>query len=65
MVSDPVVQANINRLIERHERGMLTYGITMADNPLKISEWLDHAIEEALDLANYLQRIKDELNRKP
>ena len=60
---DPVIEANINLLLTRSLRGMKEYGMTMADNPLSATEWIDHAIEEALDLANYLQRLKMELSK--
>ncbi len=41
----------------RAEIGLKKYGITLADNPAPITERLQHAIEEALDLANYLEWI--------
>ena len=63
-VSDPVVQANIDRLRNRHLTGMKTYGMSMSDNPLNALEWIDHTIEELLDAANYLERLKLELPRE-
>jgi hypothetical protein len=41
----------------RAELGLKKYGITLADNPAPIQERLQHAIEELLDAANYLQWI--------
>lgn len=38
-----------------------TYGITLDRTDLSVKEWIDHAIEESLDHALYLQRIKDSL----
>ena len=40
----------------REERGLATYGTTMDRKDLSQQEWLQHAYEEALDLANYLKR---------
>lgn len=57
-VKDPVVRAVIRRLEERSAIGMSTYGKTMEENPAGILFWIDSAIEEALDLANYLQKMK-------
>lgn len=58
---DPIVNANIRRLYERSKKGMSKYNKTMYDNPLEDIEWIEHAIEEALDFANYLERLKVEL----
>lgn len=63
-VEDPVVVANIRKLEARSQRGMLAYGTSMEDNPASSLEWIDHAIEEALDLANYLEKLKRELNKR-
>jgi hypothetical protein len=47
---------------QRAEKGKETYGTTMDRDDLSTDEWLDHAIEEAIDLAIYLTKIKRELN---
>ena len=57
-VSDPIVRTVLKRIVDRHQQGMTTYGMTLADNPLTPVEWIDHAIEEALDFACYLERLK-------
>jgi hypothetical protein len=45
----------------RQQLGIAKYGTTVADNPLSRRQWLQHAYEEALDLAVYLKRcIEDE-----
>jgi len=46
----------------RQQRGITKYGMTVAENPLELREWAQHAYEEALDLAVYLKRIIEELN---
>lgn len=54
---DPVVEKVRARLHERSQLGIKKYGTTLAENPQGGSRryWLNHALEEALDLANYLQ----------
>lgn len=52
---DPVVEANRKMLLERSQLGIQKYGTTLAGNKLTRKQWLQHALEEALDLANYLQ----------
>jgi hypothetical protein len=54
---DPVVEAVRSKLLQRSERGLTKYGVTVADSPLSREEWLRHAQEEAMDLAIYLERI--------
>ncbi len=51
-------------IAERQERGIAKYGTTVADNPLSLEEWLQHAYEETLDKAVYLKRAIEELQRK-
>ncbi|CAB4137310.1 hypothetical protein UFOVP316_33 [uncultured Caudovirales phage] len=45
----------------RSETGIRKYGTTLDRTDLNVKEWIDHAIEESLDHALYLQRIKDAL----
>ena len=45
----------------RADKGKDTYGTTMDRDDLTTEQWLDHAVEEALDLAIYLTKIKREL----
>lgn len=46
----------------RQARGMAKYGTSVADNPLTLRQWLQHAMEEALDQAVYLRRAIAELD---
>ena len=39
------------------------YGISVESNPLSQREWLNHAYEEALDLAVYLKRLMEEMDK--
>jgi hypothetical protein len=51
------------RPLERSRTGLLKYGVTVTDSNLDLPHWLQHAQEEALDLAVYLERIRSELTR--
>lgn len=46
----------------RQARGMAKYGTSVADNPLGLRQWLQHALEECLDQAVYLRRAIAELD---
>jgi len=52
---DPVVEANRALLHERSQLGIKKYGVTLGDANLTRKELLRHALEESLDLSNYLQ----------
>jgi hypothetical protein len=52
-----------NDIAARQELGINKYGVTVADNPLELREWLQHAYEETLDNAVYLKRAIDEINK--
>lgn len=48
-----------NDIATRQQKGIAKYGVSVADNPLPIKEWLRHAYEECLDRAVYLKRAID------
>lgn len=52
---DPVVEANRRMLLERSKVGIKKYGVALGLAGYSRRELLQHALEEALDLANYLQ----------
>jgi len=58
---DTVVYRIAHLLRLRSETGIRKYGTTMDRTDLEVKQWIDHAIEECLDQALYLQRIKDSL----
>lgn len=54
-------EARVCALIaQRQQLGIAKYGATVEGNPLHLRQWLQHALEEALDLAVYLQRCIDQ-----
>lgn len=54
---DPIVEAVRAKLLQRSERGLTKYGVTVAKADLTHRDWLRHAQEEALDLAVYLEKL--------
>lgn len=57
MTTDPVVAEVKDDLTSRSEVGVRKYGVTLDRGDLTRREWLQHAYEEALDLACYLKRL--------
>tara|TARA_R110002012_G_C11636899_1_gene610274 strand:+ start:2154 stop:2348 length:195 start_codon:yes stop_codon:yes gene_type:complete len=58
-----IEDAVIAQIKERAEIGENKYGVTMDRDDLTILEWVQHAQEEAMDLAIYLEKIKQEINK--
>ena len=69
-MSDPVfiamrpgIEASVCiEIARRQEMGIAKYGTTVADNPLSLRQWLQHAYEETLDKAIYLKRAIAEID---
>jgi hypothetical protein len=60
--SDPVVEANRQLLLDRSRVGVAKYGVTLGSSGLSHRQLLQHALEEALDLANYLQTMIQQID---
>jgi len=58
---DTVVYRIAHLLRSRSETGIRKYGTTLDRTDLEVKQWIDHAIEESLDHALYLMKLKDEL----
>jgi hypothetical protein len=58
---DTVVYRIAHLLRSRSETGIRKYGTTLDRTDLEVKQWIDHAIEECLDQALYLQKLKDTL----
>ena len=60
------VEAEVCDLIaDRQRKGIAKYGMTVADNPLALRDWLQYALEEVLDQAVYLKRAINEIDAMP
>ena len=64
MERDKIVEAVREDLLQRSERGIQKYGTTLDREDLTHRDWLQHAYEEALDLANYLKKCILDLDSK-
>jgi hypothetical protein len=51
-------------ILDRQQLGIKKYGRTVAGNPLTERQWIQHAYEEALDMAIYLKRLMQEMDAK-
>lgn len=56
MTNSKLVQSVIDDLTSREQRGKAKYGTTMDRDDLNHKQWLQHAYEEALDMALYLKK---------
>lgn len=55
--NDKIVESVVSDLRNRSKKGFTKYGTTLERKDLTKKEWLQHAYEEALDLANYLKKL--------
>ena len=63
--SDPVVETNVALLRSRSALGIEKYGTTLADSKAPLRDWLEHALLEVLDCANYLQTAMHKIDAAP
>ena len=64
MKTDRIVIQVMHQLAERSERGLEKYGTNLERTDLETLDWLQHAQEEAMDLALYLERLKEQIKNK-
>jgi hypothetical protein len=60
---DPIVESVVSELRSRSVLGVDKYGVTLARDDLSLEQWVQHALEECMDMALYLKRIKVELEK--
>jgi len=58
ITEDPIVNTVIEKMTSRSKEGMVKYGCTMARTDISIVKWVDNTIEELLDAAVYLERMR-------
>ena len=58
---DRFVQQIKEKFEQRSQTGINKYNTTLERDDLSIVDWLNHAQEEAMDLALYLEVLKDKL----
>lgn len=57
-LKDTIVEAIVNKFQQRSNVGIKKYGVTLDREDLTTSQWIEHAIEEAMDLTLYLEKLK-------
>ena len=60
--SDAIVESLIQEYRFRSLKGITKYGTTLEGNNLSLYKWLQHAKEEAMDMALYLHKAQKQLN---
>ena len=63
-MTDKIVEAVREDLLQRSQVGIKKYNTTLERTDLDLEDWLQHAYEECLDMANYLKRSIIELKNK-
>ncbi len=63
-MTDRIVELVRADLLARSQRGIAKYGTTLEREDYSQRDWLFAAYEEALDLANYLRRLIDDIDAK-
>ena len=61
--SKEVEESVIAKIRQRRDLGRKKYGVSMERTDLSVPQWLQHAQEEAMDLAIYLEKAIQEMNR--
>ena len=62
--TDSIVESLIDEHIKRAKMGQKKYGKTLDRNDLSVIDYLQHAKEEAMDLALYLEKVIQMLHGK-
>ena len=62
-LKDKIVEAVREDLLRRSEVGIKKYDTTLDRTDLSLKEWLEHAYNECLDMANYLKKSMIDLER--
>jgi predicted HAD superfamily Cof-like phosphohydrolase len=57
---DPIVESVVSKFLQRSKVGIEKYGTTLHEN--NTDDFINHAIEEAMDFTLYLQKIKEQRN---
>ena len=60
---DIIIERVIQKFKSRSEVGFKKYGVTLKDDNQPLDVWLTHLQEELMDAVNYIEKIKDFLDR--
>jgi hypothetical protein len=56
--SDTIVQAVVQKFLQRSAVGVKKYGVTLDRKDLELLDWIQHAQEELMDGILYLEKLK-------
>jgi hypothetical protein len=62
---DMIIDEVLKRIAKRSDDGLAKFGVSMDDATQPPVYWIDQAIEEAMDLAVYLTKLKALLTNEP
>ena len=62
--ADSIVNSVISKFINRSNVGIKKYGVTLDREDLEVAEWINHAQEEQMDAILYLEKLREELQKK-
>jgi hypothetical protein len=62
--TDSVVYSIIQQFKERSRIGMMKYGTNLDRTDLNVVDWIQHAQEEHMDAILYLEKLKQEVQKK-
>jgi len=60
---DIIIERVKKKFKKRSEVGFKKYGVTLKDDYQPLDTWLTHLQEELMDAVNYIEKIKDFLDR--
>lgn len=55
---DSIVDAVIQKFLQRSALGKEKYGVTLDRDDLSVKDWIQHAQEELMDAILYLEKLK-------
>ena len=58
---DTIVEAIVDKFKSRSDIGIKKYNTTLDREDLTTEQWIDHAIEEGMDMILYLERLKRDI----
>ncbi len=61
---DSIVKSINEKLVDRAEVGYNKYNATMDRDDLTTDEWINHAMEEMMDMLLYMEKLRVELKNK-
>ena len=58
VVKDSIVEAVVQKFLQRSEFGIKKYGVTLDRTDLGLKDWIQHTQEELMDAILYLEKLK-------